>query len=44
MTAGTSARVRLLHMRDEVESLSQEPADLPKLQPIIQRMLAEFES
>ena len=26
MTAGTSARVRLLHMRDEIESLSQELA------------------
>ena len=26
MTAGTSARVRLLHMRDEIESLSRELA------------------
>src|ERR1700716_3983353 len=102
MAAGTSPRLRLLHMRDEIESLSQElagvgfetyresyalrriteraiqivseaaralpeelrarspdatwadiinkvlwetaTADLPKLQPIIQRMLAEFQS
>jgi hypothetical protein len=39
MTAGTSARVRLLHMRDEIESLSRELAGLG-----FQRMLAEFES
>jgi hypothetical protein len=28
MVAGTSPRVRLLHMRDEIESLSQELAGL----------------
>jgi hypothetical protein len=39
MAAGTSPRVRLLHMRDEIESLSQELAGLS-----FQRMLAEFES
>lgn len=45
MAASKSPRLRLLHMRDEIDNLTMEETatvDLPELRLIILRMLAEF--